>query len=93
MSKLIYNENPTEADFPMIDRCVVCDEVCSWQPRYEIACRSAIHNQLLATFRPVEYVNTYRTVKICGDCLPEGQEAVCQLVRKHYPVYAAEKGI
>jgi len=86
-------ENPTEADFPLIDRCIECDEVCDWQPRYEIACRPAEHKALLAARRPLDYVPEHRVVKICSGCAPDDNEALRRMIRRHYPVYAKEKGI
>ncbi len=88
-----YKENPTEADFPLIDHCVECDCICDWQPRYEIAARPAEHKALLAARRPLEYVPEHRVVKICSTCAPEDNDALRRLIRKHYPVFAKERGI
>ncbi len=88
-----YKENPTEVDFPLIDRCVVCEGICDWQPRYEIAARPAEHKALLAAKRPLGYTPEHRVVKICAACNPADNEALRALIRKHYPVYAKEQGI
>lgn len=88
-----YKENPTEADFPLIDRCVECEETCEWQPRYEIAARPAEHKALLASKRPLGYTPEHRVVKICATCIPDDNEELRRMIRKHYPVYAKERGI
>ena len=89
-----WTENPDETDFPLIDRCVVCDRVCDWQPRYEIAARPAEHKALLAGKRPLDYVPEHRVVKICSSCIPEGDPLhLIALIRFHYPVLAKERGI
>jgi len=90
---LEYKENPTEADFPLIDRCVVCEAVCDWQPRYEIAARTPEHKALLAGKRPLGYTPQHRTIKICAACTPDDNQDLRTLIRKHYPAYALEKGI
>jgi len=88
-----YIETPTEADFPLIDRCVVCNCVCAWQPRYERFMRLQTDQELLDTRRPLSYVPEHRVVKICSDCAPNEPEALKAMIRLHYPVYAQEKGI
>jgi hypothetical protein len=95
MSKLEYVENPTEADFPLIDRCSVCNEICDWQPRYEAAARTAEHCITLADARPVTYVVESRTVKICAECVDDcgTNDNLRRLIRKQYPAYAKRKGI
>ena len=93
MSKLIYTENPTEQDFPLIDRCVMCDGVCAYQPRYEIACRDALHSQRLAEGRPLGFVPSVRVVKLCATCIPDANASLRRLIRHHYPVYAKKEGI
>jgi len=91
--KLEYQENPTEEDFPLIDRCVECGEICDWQPRYEIFARLDIHNTILTEQRPLNYTPEYRVVKICAGCIPNDNQELRRLIRQHYPVYAQEKGI
>ncbi len=93
MSKLQYIENPTEEDFPLIDRCAMCDQVCDWQPRYEMASRLGEHFQMLSSKRPMDYVPESRVVKICAGCVPDDNSALRQLIRGLYPVYAKRKGI
>ena len=91
---MIYTENPTEQDFPLIDRCIVCERICSWQPRYESAART--HDEtvtLLENGRPFDYKRTTRIIKICADCVPTENSALRMLIRKHYPVYAKREGI
>lgn len=84
-----YVENPTETDFPLIDRCVVCESTCDWQPRYEMAMRSGEHNALLAAKRPLNYVPVSRVVKICADCTPDSNVDLKRIIHQYYPVYAA----
>lgn len=84
-----YTENPTEVDFPLIDRCVVCDRVCEWQPRYEMAMRPAEHFKMLSKKRPLNYVPEHRVVKICADCTPDANVDLKRMVRQYYPAYAA----
>ena len=93
MSKLIYIDSPTEEDFPLIDRCAVCDKVCDWQPRYEMAARTGEHFQLLSSLRPLDYVPEARVVKICADCCGDDNEELRRTIRVLYPVYAKRKGI
>ncbi len=88
-----YTETPTEAEFPLIDRCVVCDCVCDWQPRYEMAMRSAEHFALLSSKRPLNYVPEHRTVKICASCTPDSNVDLKRMIHQYYPVYAKQKGI
>ena len=90
---MTYTENPTEADFPLIDRCIICDAITSWQPRYEVALRPPEHKALLQLTRPDDFVPESRTVKICADCTPDKNSALRMLIRKHYPTYAKRKGI
>jgi len=92
---LEHKDNPTEADFPLIDRCVICEEICDWQPRYEIATRTAEHKALLASKRPLGYTPEHRVVKFCAGCLKnfETNEQLRVAIRQNYPVYAREKGI
>lgn len=91
--KLEYTENPTEADFPLIDKCVICDGYCDWQPRYEIAARPVEHKALLAGKRPLEYQPEHRVVKICAGCIPNDNDELRRMIRRLYPVYAEKKGI
>jgi len=93
MSRIEYTENPTEQDFPLIDRCVVCDGYCEWQPRYEIALRSAEHKAILAAKRLLSYVPDARVVKICAECCPDDNDELRRMIRRLYPVYATAKGI
>ncbi len=93
MSKLIYTDSPTEEDFPLIDRCAVCDRVCDWQPRYEMAARSGEHFKLLSELRPLGYVPEARVVKLCADCVSVDHEELVHLIRLLYPVFAKRKGI
>jgi len=86
-------ENPTEVDFPLIDRCIVCDEICTWQPRYEIFARSMEHKALLAAKRPLNYRPEYRVVCICAGCIPPDNDKLRRMIRKNYPVYAKEREI
>lgn len=86
-------ENPTEADFPLIDRCVVCNEICEWQPRYEEATRSQEHLAVLSEGRPLDYTRSTRTIKICAGCIPDDNDELRRLIRREYPVYALRKGI
>ena len=88
-----YTETPTEQDFPLIDRCVVCERICDWQPRYEAANRDCDHAQHLAFERPMDYKIPHRVVKICADCAPDDNRELRRLIRKHYPVYAKHEGI
>ncbi len=88
-----YTETPDEVDFPLIDRCIECNRVCDWQPRYEMAMRTGEHNALLASKRPLNYVPESRVVKICADCIPEYNTSLKLLIRRCYPVYAKRKGI
>ncbi len=88
-----YTETPTEVDFPLIDRCVVCANITSWQPRYEMAMRDGEHNALLASKRPLGYVPEARVVKICAGCIPDDNQQLRDLIRKEYPVYALKRGI
>lgn len=88
-----YTDNPTETDFPLIDRCVLCERVCDWQPRYEMAMRSGEHNELLASKRPLGYVPEARVVKICADCTPDDNQKLREMIRRLYPVHATVKGI
>ena len=93
MPKLERVDNPTEADFPLIDRCVECGNVCEWQPRYEIACRPPEHFAELSAPRPFSYVPDARVVKICAECVPEYNEELKRMIRQYYPVYALKQGI
>ncbi len=88
-----YTETPTEEDFPLIDRCVVCESTCAWQPRYEMAMRSGEHNALLASKRPLSYVPEARVVKICSSCVPNADVDLKRMIHQYYPVYAKRKGI
>ena len=88
-----YTTNPTEADFPMIDRCIKCEKVCDWQPRYEIFARTPEHKDLLSSRRRFDYVPETRVVKICAKCVPEDVEELKQMIRTYYPHYAKRKGI
>jgi len=90
--KTTYTDSPTEADFPLIDRCVVCDCVCDWQPRYEIAIREYDHMLHLKEQRPLAYVPEARVVKICAGCTPTSNVDLKRMIRQYYPVYAQEKG-
>jgi epoxyqueuosine reductase QueG len=67
--KIEWKEDPTEEDFPLIDRCAECGNVCAWQPRFEIVTRSDEHKALLASKRPVDYEFTGRPEPvICWEC-------------------------
>ncbi len=88
-----YTETPDETDFPLIDRCVICDRVTDWQPRYEMAMRSSEHYAELSAKRPLNYVPEARVVKICAGCVPEDNQALRDLIRREYPVYALKRGI
>jgi len=84
--KVKWIENPTEAEFPLIDRCINCGEPCAWQPRFEIAARSPEHKQHLFANRRFGYIPESRIVKICGDCLPkENVRRVRAMVKLAYP--------
>ncbi len=91
--KLEYQENPTEADFPLIDHCVVCEGICDWQPRYEVYARTPEQKDLLVEARPLLYVQETRTVKICADCVPNDNDELRRLIRREYPAFAKRKGI
>ncbi len=91
--KLEYTETPTEEDFPLIDHCVVCERVCDWQPRYEIAARPPEQKDLLLAARPLDFVPETRVVKICADCAPDDNDCLRAIIRLHYPVFAKRKGI
>jgi len=84
-----YTDSPDETDFPLIDHCAVCDRICDWQPRYEMAMRSAEHQALLTSKRPLNYVPEARVVKICADCAGDDNEELKRTIRVLYPVYAA----
>jgi len=84
-----WKENPDETDFPLIDRCVICDGLCDWQPRFEIAARSDAHKLFLASERSLNYVPEYRVVCICASCIPADNAALRRMVRREYPTYAA----
>lgn len=88
-----YTETPTEQDFPLIDHCVICERICDWQPRYEIAVREYDHTLHLKEQRPLEFTPETRVIKICADCTPVENSALRMLIRKHYTVYAKRKGI
>ena len=88
-----YTDSPTEQDFPLIDHCVVCEGICDWQPRYEVAVREYDHSLHLKEHRPLDYKPEHRTVKICAACTPVENSALRMLIRKHYPAYAKRKGI
>ncbi len=88
-----YLESPSETDFPLIDRCIVCGEITEWQPRFNMACRPGEHNALLASKRPLSYVPEARVVKICASCVPNADVDLKRMIRQYYPVYAAKKGI
>lgn len=89
-----HKDNPDETDFPLIDRCIICEGLCDWQPRYEIAARTPEHKALLASLRPLDYVPEHRVVKICSSCIPEDDLLqLIALIRFHYPVFAKERGI
>lgn len=91
--KPTYTDSPDETDFPLIDRCVVCNALCDWQPRYEMAMRSGEHSALLASKRPLNYVPEARVVKLCTECIPNDNQKLRELIRKLYPVHATVKGI
>ncbi len=84
-----YIETPTEADFPLIDRCVVCECTCDWQPRYEMAMRDGKHFALLASRRKMSYTPEHRVVKICASCTPDSNVDLKRMIWQYYPVYAA----
>ncbi len=86
-------DNPDETDFPLIDRCIVCDGLCDWQPRYEMACRTPEHNTLLASLRPLGYVPGHRVVKFCIGCIPDDNDRLRRQIRKYYPAFAKKEGI
>lgn len=88
-----YTETPDETVFPLIDRCVICDGLCEWQPRFEIAARPLEHKALLAGKRPLDYSPEYRVVCICAGCIPDDNEALKSMIRLHYPAYAQSEGI
>lgn len=92
--KPTYTETPDETDFPLIDRCVECNKVCDWQPRYETAMRSDDETQaLVVNGRPFDYQIAHRVVKICADCAPNDNRLLREMIRRLYPVYAKQKGI
>lgn len=88
-----YTETPDETDFPLIDRCIECNKVCEWQPRYEMAMRPGEHFAMLSASRPMNYVPESRVVKLCADCIPNDNRLLRELIRSLYPVYAKQKGI
>lgn len=89
----LYTDSPDETDFPLIDRCIECNKVCDWQPRYEMAMRPAEHLAMLTAKRPLNYVPESRVVKICADCAPNDNRLLREMIRRLYPVYAKQKGI
>lgn len=91
--RLEHKDNPTEDDFPLIDRCVECDGVCEWQPRYERACRDDLMMQKLIQGRPLGFTPEARVVKICAGCLPDDLRQMKLMIRFHYPAYAQNRGI
>ena len=88
-----YTETPDETDFPLIDRCIECNGLCDWQPRYEMAMRPAEHFVELSKNRSLSYVPESRVVKICANCVPNDNFLLREMIRRHYAVYAAAKGI
>lgn len=88
-----WKENPDETDFPLIDRCVICDELCDWQPRFEIAARTMADKEMFANLRPLGYTPKHRVVKICAGCIPADNAKLRYLIRKHYPKFAQKEGI
>lgn len=88
-----WKENPDETDFPLIDRCVICDGLCDWQPRFEIASRPPGQKELLFRMRPLNFVSPYRVVCICAGCIPDDNDKLRRMIRREYPAYAKQRGI
>lgn len=87
--KLKWTDAPTDADFPLLDKCVVCGQICDWQPRFAFACRTLDHRALLESLRPRDFRPSKRVVKICGGCLPRDDwEFVRALVKFYYKEYS-----